>query len=436
MNATAGTTTRIMFVDDSKVMLKTAAKILGGEFEVITAVDGDDAWDKLGRHPDIQVLFTDINMPGSDGYALLKNVRTADDPGLNAMPVILVTGADDDDTARQTALDRGATDFLNKKHLGSELLPRARAHAKYQRISRQLQEQSTLDPITGLANEHGFIDRLEQDVAHARRYQHPLALLRVEIDGLAQLYDRFGNQAIEPIVVHVASLIRSRIRKEDTAGHIGLGAFAVSAPGGQLAGMQAMAAWLRAEAAAVVLRIDRQEVSIVVDTVVVGNESKAWASARDALDASQVALVQARRQSQAQHEHADHQAQERAQREAQARTERERVERQSHEQAALEQARRDAEAHAEREREERQSQEQAAQEQARRDAEVHAERERAAHQAEADTAHPREALRTQRAHDAHRHLAVGPLSWARRALAFMRRQSERLRVAWNKWFKR
>ena len=138
MSAQASPSTRILFVDDSKVMLKTAAKILKAEFEVITAVDGNDAWAKLEKDHDIQVLFTDINMPDCDGYELLKFVRTSDDPGLNAMPVILVTGADDDQTARQTALDRGATDFINKKSLGEELLPRARAHARYQRISRKL----------------------------------------------------------------------------------------------------------------------------------------------------------------------------------------------------------------------------------------------------------------------------------------------------------
>ena len=38
MNDEAKSSTRILFVDDSKVMLKTASKILGTEFDVITAV--------------------------------------------------------------------------------------------------------------------------------------------------------------------------------------------------------------------------------------------------------------------------------------------------------------------------------------------------------------------------------------------------------------
>ena len=272
MNGEPSSLTRILFVDDSKVMLKTASKILSAEFDVVTAVDGEDAWEKLGRDPDIQVLFTDINMPKCDGYALLKKVRTADEQGLHNMPVILVTGADDDETGRQTALDQGATDFLNKRFVNTELLPRARAHAKYERITLQLQAQSTLDPMTGLANETGFLERLEQDIAYARRHRLELTLMRVEIDGLVATYERRGNEVVDQIVVHVANLIRKRIRKEDTAARIGLGGFAISVPGGQLDGVEAMAAYLHDQVAVTALEVDGQRVSISLSTAVISAE--------------------------------------------------------------------------------------------------------------------------------------------------------------------
>ncbi len=380
MSGEASTSTRILFVDDSKVMLKTASKILSAEFDVLTAVDGDDAWDKLGKHHDIQVLFTDINMPGLDGYGLLKNVRTSDDPGLNAIPVIMITGADDDDAARQVAIERGATDFLNKKYLGSELLPRARAHAKYQRISRQLQEQTTLDAATGLANEHGFVDRLEQDVALARRHNSDLALMRVEIDGLPMLYERLGNEAIEPIVTHVAQLIRGRIRKEDTAGRIGLGSFAISAPGGLVQGMEAMARWLRAEAAATAVDVAGHRLAIRLSTAVVGNQAESWASALDALASGQDAIDRAHRA--AEEQAAREAARQAAEAQAEEQAAREHARRLAEEQAAREQARRQAEERIAREEARRIAEEQAARETARRITEERAAREQARHQAE------------------------------------------------------
>lgn len=290
MNSEASSLTRILFVDDSRVMVKTASKILSVEFDVITAVDGDDAWGKLGRDPDIAVLFTDINMPNCDGYELLERVRSSDESGLRNMPVILVTGADDHESAKQQALERGATDFLNKKYISTELVTRARAHAKYQRISLQLQAQSTLDPLTGLENEPGFLHRLEQDIAYARRHGQGLALLRVEIDGLVATFHDRGNTVVEQIVVHVSQLIRKRIREEDTAAHIGLGGFAISLPGGQREGIEAMAAWLHAHVATHALQVNGKPFAISLRTAVISAEQDVWASAQDALDRCQAIL--------------------------------------------------------------------------------------------------------------------------------------------------
>ncbi len=290
MNGEASSLTRILFVDDSKVMLKTAFKILSAEFDVITAVDGVDAWEKLQRNPDIQVLFTDINMPRCDGYELLQKVRSADGLGLHDMPVILVTGVEDDESARQQALERGATDFLSKKFLSTELLTRARAHARYQRVALQMQAQSTLDPLTGMDNESGFIHRLEQDIAYARRHGQGLALMRVRIDDLATILQDRGNVVVDEIVVHVANLIRGRIREEDSAARIALGGFAISLPGGHMEGIEAMAAKLHSQARFDVLEVAGQRFPISLSTAVVSAEQDVWTSAQDALSRCQAEL--------------------------------------------------------------------------------------------------------------------------------------------------
>jgi two-component system cell cycle response regulator len=290
MNGEASTSTRILFVDDSKVMLKTASKILSAEFDVVTAVDGNDAWAKLERDRDIQVMFTDINMPNCDGYALLKKIRSATGPDLRDLPVIMVTGAEEDEAAaRQEALDRGATDFLSKKFLSSELLPRARAHAT-QRIAQKLQAQATLDLLTGLSNEAGILHHLDQDIAYARRHGQGLALMRVQIDDLVRTFQDRGSTVVDQIVVHVAGLIRRRIREEDTAARIGLSGFAISLPGGQRDGIEAMAASLRAQAAENVLEIDGRPFPVSLSTAVIGTEQEIWKNAQEALARCQALL--------------------------------------------------------------------------------------------------------------------------------------------------
>src|SRR5688572_13179209 len=240
--------TKVLVVDDSNLMRKAAQKMLSGEFDVVTAVDGIDAWAQIERDTAIQVVFSDLSMPRSDGYDLLRKVRTAEDTGTQGLPLIIVTGADNDEAARMKALDMGATDFITKPFTSTDLVARARAHAKYQRITKQLQEQTTLDPLTGMLNKAGFLDRLQQEVAFARRHLQTLTLVRVEIAGLRDLFLARGKPAAEALVLHVSKLLREKIRPEDSAGRVGLGGFALSFPASQHEGVEAMVGRLTAQA--------------------------------------------------------------------------------------------------------------------------------------------------------------------------------------------
>lgn len=236
---------RILVVDDSKLMRKAAHKMLGDEFDVVTADDGDQAWEQLGQDPSIQVVFTDLNMPNVDGYDLLRRVRGSEVGSLASLPVIVVTGAENDEAARMRALDMGATDFITKPFTTVDLLARARAHVNNQRITRRLQEQSRTDALTGLGNLAGFVDRLQQDIAYARRHQKVLSVVRLEIVDFRRLFLYHGRTVADALVLQVARLVRARIRKEDTGARVGLGGFALSLPAGEAAGIEGMIARLR-----------------------------------------------------------------------------------------------------------------------------------------------------------------------------------------------
>ena len=236
---------RILVVDDSKLMRKAVHKMLGDEFDVVTADDGDQAWQQLGDDPSIQVVFTDLNMPNVDGYDLLQRVRGSDDALLASMPVIVVTGAENDEAARMRALDMGATDFISKPFTTVVLLARARAHAHNQRVTRRLHAQASVDALTGLANLGGFVERLQQDIAYARRHQKDLSVVRLEIVDFRRLFLYRGRKVADALVLQVARLLRAGIRREDTGGRVGLGGFALSLPASDAPGIEAVIARLR-----------------------------------------------------------------------------------------------------------------------------------------------------------------------------------------------
>jgi len=82
-----------------------------GVYVLHFAASARDALERLARdiEPELIVILSDINMPGMDGFALLRAVR-ARRPDL---PVMMVTAYGDDERRRRAA-EIGAADFLTK----------------------------------------------------------------------------------------------------------------------------------------------------------------------------------------------------------------------------------------------------------------------------------------------------------------------------------
>jgi CheY-like chemotaxis protein len=82
-----------------------------GTYVLHFASSGEDALDKLvgGIEPQLIVILSDINMPGMDGLALLREIKTRR-PDL---PVMMVTAYGDDER-RRLADEYGAAEFITK----------------------------------------------------------------------------------------------------------------------------------------------------------------------------------------------------------------------------------------------------------------------------------------------------------------------------------
>ena len=232
----AGEKIRVLVTDDSRVMRKAISKILQDDAELIEAENGEQGWNKLLGNDDIQVLITDIEMPVLDGYQLICRIRAHNDPRINNVPIITITGAEDEET-KTRAFACGATDFIVKPLDKMQLQARVQAHAKLDDTTRALaeteatlEEQATNDPLTGLASRKYFIQRGEQDVAHAQRHKAPLSFMSIDIDNFKKLYQEHGDDGADRILQGFAKLIQSAARKEDTVARIGGTDFGIIAP--------------------------------------------------------------------------------------------------------------------------------------------------------------------------------------------------------------
>src|SRR5262245_19033317 len=111
--------TRVLLVDDSASVLRILQFVFeSSSYEVVTAVDGSDALQKIAeRLPDIVV--TDSIMPVMDGPALLRAIRARE--ATRAIPVVMLTSEDSGppvlSDAQPDALLQKSSDFeplLNK----------------------------------------------------------------------------------------------------------------------------------------------------------------------------------------------------------------------------------------------------------------------------------------------------------------------------------
>lgn len=94
----------------------------------------------------------------------------------------------------------------------------------------ELQRLSATDPLTGLANQRAFRVRLRDEWLRARRYDSPLSLLLVDVDGLKQINDERGHAAGDEVLRTAARAIAMTMRVTDFGARWGGDEFAIVAP--------------------------------------------------------------------------------------------------------------------------------------------------------------------------------------------------------------
>ncbi|MEQ8980498.1 MAG: response regulator, partial [Deltaproteobacteria bacterium] len=137
----------VLVADDEANLRKVLSALLRREgYEVLSAADGEEAWEILQKSP-VDVLLTDLKMPRLDGMTLLERVLEAE----LGVPVVMLTAHGTVDTA-VTAMKLGAFDYLTKPYDQEELrliIQKAAATA----------DLATTEPAEAVEGRFGIIGR-------------------------------------------------------------------------------------------------------------------------------------------------------------------------------------------------------------------------------------------------------------------------------------
>ena len=267
---------KVLCVDDEPMNLELLERSLRRRFDVLSAPGPERAVELLRDHTDVAVILSDFRMPGMTGAELLAHAARVR-PDARRVVVTGYADADNllaainsgqihyvvkkpwkhpdlhqllDQLVHAFDLERENRELVERLHEANErlaakerLLERAldergrdlvAANAELERINRELQVLSYKDSLTGLYNHRAFQERLGEEVARARRYAQPLAVLMIDVDGFAALNQDLGYQLGDEVLRRLAEVIAAdaadRVRSSDVTARFGGEEFAIIMP--------------------------------------------------------------------------------------------------------------------------------------------------------------------------------------------------------------
>jgi diguanylate cyclase (GGDEF)-like protein len=128
-------------------------------------------------------------------------------------------------------------------------------------------ELSRHDPLTGLANRRAFDSFLLETFNLAKRHDHALSLLLLDIDRFKSYNDAYGHPAGDELLKSVGMLLSSVARETDLVARVGGEEFAIILPETDLAGAQVLAERARADVERSLLFRRRVTISVGIAAV-------------------------------------------------------------------------------------------------------------------------------------------------------------------------
>ena len=168
-------TIKILLADDEKDLedlfrQQFRQQIQNQTYEFLFAGDGQQALAILEQQPEIDVLLSDINMPGMDGLTLLTKV-----PLVNPVLRTIIITAYGDMSNIRTAMNEGAFDFLTKPIKFSDLKKTLEKAIRSAAQQREMVELKAMDDMK---------TRFFANITHELRT--PLSLIVSPVDNLLE----------------------------------------------------------------------------------------------------------------------------------------------------------------------------------------------------------------------------------------------------------
>lgn len=220
---------KLLCVDDDPQILASVKRLLGGDFEVLTATTATEALSTVDRHPDVAIVLSDHRLDGKTGLELLSDIQTKAPDAVRAIFSGYIDIKEMVDAINSSLLHRFILKPWDNEYFRVQMLEALANHSTLL-AKRELESLSITDSVTSLKNHRYFQDRLRIEVERSLRHGHPLSLAMIDLDHFKQINDLHGHPIGDRVLRTLALRLLDQVRSIDTVARYGGEEFAIIMP--------------------------------------------------------------------------------------------------------------------------------------------------------------------------------------------------------------
>ena len=202
--------TQILLVDDSKMNRMILKEILGGDYSILEAENGQECLEKMQAEAgNIALVLLDINMPVMDGFEVLKAMNA--NHTIEDIPVIMIS-SEDSDAAIRRSYELGASDYVNRPFDARIVYRRVtntiKLYAKQRRLVQMVSDQirareNNTDTLVGVLS-HIVEFRNGESGSHVR---HIRIITEMLLHRLLEISSNYSITAEQQDLIPLASAL-------------------------------------------------------------------------------------------------------------------------------------------------------------------------------------------------------------------------------------
>jgi diguanylate cyclase (GGDEF)-like protein len=188
------------------------------DYDAESAATGSEGLERC-RRGGIDLILLDVALPDLDGYEVCRQLK--DNPETRDIIVLFVTaqGAPEDISL---GYQLGAVDFITKPFNLPMVMVRVDSAMRTRQMADMFHhpgdgftDVAYTDHLTGLRNRRFLLERLQEEVEKAHRYDYPVSCMVVDVDEVMAVDDELGATSMDDLLAEIALTMRNASRTYD-----------------------------------------------------------------------------------------------------------------------------------------------------------------------------------------------------------------------------